>query len=96
MTVTAQKEQAKEIKIKLLLSGGHEYTIFIKSDSPMLQLLIKALLSRSQKKAEAATFLQIPIEEGRSCLSFSSNDLIGIVTNPPIYLQDSLQDREVQ
>lgn len=96
MTVTAQKEQAKEIKVKLLLSGGHEYTIFIKSDSTILQLLIKALLSRAQKKADAVSLLQIPIEEGRSCLSFSSDDLIGIVTNPPIYLQDRLPDREVQ
>lgn len=96
MTVTSQKEQAKEIKVKLLLSGGHEYTIFLKSDSPLLQLLIKALLSRAQKKADASSFLQIPIEEGRSCLSFSSDDLIGIVTNPPIYLQDRLQEREVQ
>ena len=96
MTATAEKEQTKEIKVKLLLSGGHEYSIFLKSDSPMLQLLIKALLSRAQKKADAASLLQIPIEEGRSCLSFSSNDLIGIVTHPPIYLQDRLQDREVQ
>lgn len=96
MTVTSQKEQTKEIKVKLLLSGGHEYTIFLKSDSPLLQLLIKALLSRAQKKSDAVSLLQIPIEEGRSCLSFSSDDLIGIVTNPPIYLQDRLQDREVQ
>lgn len=96
MTVASQKEQVREIKVQLLLSGGHEYTVFFKSDSPLLQLLLKILVSRSQKKADASSFLQIPIEEGRSCLCFSSDDLIGIVTNPPIYLQDRLQTEEAQ
>ncbi|NEP42744.1 MAG: proline hydroxylase [Okeania sp. SIO2H7] len=94
MTVASQKEQVREIKLKLLLSGGHEYTVFLKSDSPLLQLLIKVLLSRSQNKTDASSLLQIPIEEGRSCLSFSSDDLIGMVSTPPIYLQD--RERETQ
>ncbi len=96
MTASSKPEETQEIKVKLLLSGGHEYTIFLKSDSPMLQLLLKALLSRSQKKEEAVSLLQIPIEEGRSCLCFSSDDLIGIVTNPPIYLQNQLKTEEAQ
>jgi Rps23 Pro-64 3,4-dihydroxylase Tpa1-like proline 4-hydroxylase len=96
MTVASQKEQVRQIKVKLLLSGGHEYTVFLQSNSTLLQLLIKILVSRSQKKADAVSLLQIPIEEGRSCLCFSSEDLIGIVTNPPIYLQDRLSTQETQ
>lgn len=96
MTASSQPEGTQEIKVKLLLSGGQEYTIFLRSDSPLLQLLLKVLVSRSQKKAEAASLLQIPIEEGRSCLCFSSDDLIGIVTNPPIYLQNHLKTEEAQ
>lgn len=96
MTVTSQNEQTQEIKVTLLLSGGQEYTIFLRSDSSLLQLLLKVLVSRSQKKTEGASFLQIPIEEGRSCLSFASDDLIGIVTNPPIYLQNHLKTEETQ
>jgi len=96
MTVASQKEQVRQIKVNLLLSGGHEYTVFLKSDSTLLQLLIKVLVSRSQKNADPVSLLQIPIEEGRSCLTFSSEDLIGIVTNPPIYLQNQLSTQETQ
>lgn len=88
MRLTTQPEKSKDIKLKLLLTGGHEYTIFLKSDSQLLQLLIKTLLARSQQNIDGSSLLQIPIEEGHSILCFPSQDLVGIITEPPIYLQN--------
>ena len=86
MTFTASQSEPQEVKIQLLLVGGHQYTIYLKSDAPLLQLLAKTLLSKHQK-TENSTLFQIPLAEGRSTLCFPSEHLVGMVTEPPIYLQ---------
>ena len=86
MTFTPPQNQHQEIKIKLLLTGGHEYTIYLKSDAPLLQLLAKTLLSKHQKTENSVLF-QIPLAEGHSALCFPSENLVGMVTEPPLYLQ---------
>jgi len=86
MTVTPLHNLPQEVKIQLLLTGGHQYTIYLKSDAPLLQLLAKTLLSKHQK-IENSTLFQIPLAEGHSALCFPSENLVGIVTEPPIYLQ---------
>ena len=86
MTVTQPQNVPQEVKIKLLLTGGHQYTIYLKSDAPLLQLLAKTLLSKHQKN-ENSTLFQIPLAEGHSALCFPSEHLVGMVTEPPIYLQ---------
>ncbi len=86
MTFTPSQNVPQEVKIKLLLTGGHQYTIYLKSDAPLLQLLAKILLSKHQK-TENSTLFQIPLAEGHSALCFPSEHLVGMVTEPPIYLQ---------
>ena len=86
MTFTASQSEPQEVKIQLLLVGGHQYTIYLKSDAPLLQLLAKTLLSKHQK-TENSTLFQIPLAEGRSTLCFPGEHLVGMVTEPPIYLQ---------
>ncbi|MEB3341679.1 2OG-Fe(II) oxygenase [Okeania sp.] len=92
MTATSPQNIAQEIKIQLLLMGGHQYTIYLKSDAPLLQLLAKTLLSKHQK-TENSTLFQIPLAEGHAALCFPSENLVGMVTEPPIYLQN-LQPQE--
>lgn len=92
MTFTPPQNQPQEVKVKLLLMGAHEYTIYLKSDAPLLQLLAKTLLSKHQK-TENSTLFQIPIAEGHSALCFPSEHLVGMVTEPPLYLQP--QDAQV-
>ncbi|MGB3513959.1 MAG: 2OG-Fe(II) oxygenase [Microcoleaceae cyanobacterium] len=92
MTFTPPQNQPQEVKVKLLLMGGHEYTIYLKSDAPLLQLLAKTLLSKHQK-TENSTLFQIPIAEGHSALCFPSEHLVGMVTEPPLYLQP--QDAQI-
>lgn len=86
MTVTSPQNLPQEVKIQLLLTGGHQYTIYLKSDAPLLQLLAKTFLSKNQK-TENSTLFQIPLAEGHSALCFPSEHLVGMVTEPPIYLQ---------
>ncbi|MGD1809372.1 2OG-Fe(II) oxygenase [Dapis sp. BLCC M126] len=94
MTVTTPQNLPQEVKIQLLLTGGHQYTIYLKSDAPLLQLLAKTLLSKHQKTANSTLF-QIPLAEGHSALCFPSEHLVGMVTEPPIYLQH-LQPQDSQ
>ncbi|NEQ73778.1 MAG: proline hydroxylase [Okeania sp. SIO2C9] len=94
MTFTPPQNLPQEVKINLLLTGGHQYTIYLKSDAPLLQLLAKTLLSKHQK-TENSTLFQIPIGEGHSALCFPSEHLVGMVTEPPIYLQH-LQSQDTQ
>jgi SM-20-related protein len=76
----------QDVKVKLLLAGGHEYILWLKPDAPLLENLLKALVARSQNQA-SSTLFQIPIDEGHSALCFPSDHLIGVVTEPPLWVQ---------
>ncbi len=94
MTFTPQQSNSQDIKVKLMLAGGHEYTLYLKPDSPILHSLITAVVARAQKQEKGFSYLfQIPIEEGRAALSFPGEHLIGLVTEPPVYWQ---QPQEIQ
>ncbi|MCT7949023.1 2OG-Fe(II) oxygenase [Ancylothrix sp. C2] len=78
--------ESKEVKVKLLLLGGHEYTIWLKSDAVLLESLLKVLVARSQNQ-QTTTLFQIPLEESRSALCFPSEHLVGVITEPAIFVQ---------
>ncbi|MEG4866478.1 MULTISPECIES: 2OG-Fe(II) oxygenase [unclassified Microcoleus] len=87
MTYTQQQIQPQDVKVKILLTGGHQCTITLKSDTPLLHSLVKTLVDRTQATVGFSTLFQIPIDDGRSSLSFPGEHLVGLVTEPPIYLQ---------
>ena len=87
MTYTQQQIKPQDVKVKILLTGGHQCTIILKSDTPLLHSLVKTLVDRTQQTPGFPTLFQIPIDDGRSALSFPSEHLVGLVTEPPIYLQ---------
>ncbi|MGI2903410.1 hypothetical protein [Tolypothrix sp. VBCCA 56010] len=88
MQSALQQLESQEIKVKLLLSGGHEYTVYFKSDAPVLHNLLTTVVARAYKQESAYHGLfQIPMNEGSSVLSFPSEHLIGMVTEPPILVQ---------
>lgn len=89
MKSTWQQSESKDVKVKILLSGGHDYTLYLKSDAPLLQNLLKALAACSQNlETKLSGLFQIPINEGHSALCFPSKHLIGVVTEPPIIIQN--------
>lgn len=94
MDFASQQANLQNVKVKLLLAGGHEYTVYLKSDSPLLHSLMTAIVARTQKQEMTFSCLfQIPIEEGHAALCFPSEHLIGLITEPAFFLQ---QTEEVQ
>jgi SM-20-related protein len=88
MTTTIQQQiKPQDVKVKILLTGGHQCTITLKSDTPLLHRLVKTLVDRTNQTAGFSTLFQIPIDDGRSALCFPGEHLVGLVTEPPIYLQ---------
>ncbi|MBW3586156.1 MAG: 2OG-Fe(II) oxygenase [Cyanobacteria bacterium 0813] len=86
-TTIQQQIKPQDVKVKILLTGGHQCTVTLKSDTPLLHSLVKTLVDRTQPTPGFSTLFQIPIDEGRSALSFPGEHLVGLVTEPPIYLQ---------
>ena len=73
MEFAPQHPNVQDVKVKLLLAGGHQYTLYLKLDSPILHSLMTTLVSRAQKQGTVFSYLfQIPIEEGRAVVSFPS------------------------
>jgi len=90
MEFSPQKPNFQDVKVKLLLTGGHEYTLYLKADSPLLHNLVTAIVARSQKQeALFSCLFQVPIDEGRASLYFPSEHLVGLLTEPPIFLQQT-------
>ncbi|MEH2047363.1 2OG-Fe(II) oxygenase [Nostoc sp.] len=90
MQLASQQFESKDVKVQLLLTGGHQYTVYLKSDAPVLNSLLTTIVARAYKQeSELQNLFQIPINEGRSVLSFPSEHLIGVVTEPPIFVQQS-------
>lgn len=98
MEFTTQQPNPQDIKVKLLLTGGYQYTLYLKSDTPLLYNLMNAIAKRSvsdsallasyaQNQATVSSLFQIPLENGRAALCFSSEQLVGLVTEPPVYWQ---------
>ena len=86
MTYTQQQIKPQDVKVKILLTGGHQCTVILNSDAPLLHSLVKTLVDRTQQTPGFSTLFQIPIDEGRSALCFPGEHLVGLVTEPPIYL----------
>ncbi|MEG4627343.1 2OG-Fe(II) oxygenase [Microcoleus sp. w1-18aA5] len=87
MTYTQPQIKPQDIKVKILLTGGHQCTVTLKSDTPLLHSLVKTLVDRTQQTLCFSPLFQIPIDDGRSTLFFPGEHLVGLVTEPPIYLQ---------
>ena len=86
-TTIQQQIKPQDVKVKILLTGGHQCTVTLKSDTPLLHSLVKTLVDRTQQTPGFSTLFHIPIDDGRSALSFPGDHLVGLVTEPPIYLQ---------
>ena len=78
--------ETKDVNVNILLSGGFNYAISMKSDGQLLRSLLGALLARTRGKQESFLF-QVPLDDGQSSLCFSSDHLAGVVTNPPILMK---------
>jgi SM-20-related protein len=74
------------VTVQILLTGGHQHAVVMSSDAPLLHQLFTILVNQTQPNP-VPSLLQIPIAEGKSAIAFSSANLVGIVTDPPIFAQ---------
>ncbi|AFZ21209.1 2OG-Fe(II) oxygenase [Allocoleopsis franciscana] len=90
MDFTSQATNPQDVKVTLLLTGGHQYTLYLKPNDPLLHSLMATIITRAQKQETVSSYLfQVSIEGGRATLSFPSEHLIGLVTEPPVYWQQN-------
>jgi SM-20-related protein len=88
MESDSQQLEFKNVKVQLLLAGGHQYTIYLNSDAPVLHSLLTTIVARAYTKESPSNCLfQIPLNDGHSALCFSSEHLIGVITEPPIWVK---------
>lgn len=85
---SSRRDQPQVVKVTLLLRGGHEHTIFLHPEHSLLKQLVSAVVTRGQSVADNQTgYFQIPVDQGYASLIVGRNDVIGIITQPPIVLQ---------
>jgi Rps23 Pro-64 3,4-dihydroxylase Tpa1-like proline 4-hydroxylase len=89
MKLVPQQPGAREIKVKLMLSGGHAAMLVLPPEHPLLAQLLQTVAAPANGRDERspATLFQIPIEGGRASLTFASHQLVGVVTDPAVLVQ---------
>ncbi|MFM2429900.1 MAG: hypothetical protein RLZZ511_1113 [Cyanobacteriota bacterium] len=80
---------AHSVKATILLNGGHQQELTLTSDAPLLHQLFGILFNPPQSPP---SLLQIPINDGKSAIAFASHQLIGLLTDPPIFAQRPTPD----
>ncbi len=84
--------ELRDVEVEILLAGGHRYHVTLPSDSELLQSLVSALAAQLHGPAHTDhTFFQVPLEGGRTALSFSDRDLVAIATSPPVLIEAGCQ-----
>ncbi|MBE9032488.1 2OG-Fe(II) oxygenase [filamentous cyanobacterium LEGE 11480] len=76
------------VRVQILLAGGHQHTLSLSSDAPLLHQLFTVLVNQTQADT-VPSLLQIPLQSDTSnqAIAFSSDKLVGIVTDPPVFAQ---------
>jgi len=92
MKLVPQQPGAREIKVKLMLSGGHAAMLVLPLEHPLLGQLFQTIAASAGGGATPpSTLFQIPVEGGRASLAFASHQLIGVVTDPALLLRSETE-----
>jgi predicted 2-oxoglutarate/Fe(II)-dependent dioxygenase YbiX len=75
---------ARRVDVQVLLAGGHRETLQLDADSPVLRGLLDALVARLAGAPGRVVLFQLPVEDGRAALSFTSEQLVALTTAPPV------------
>lgn len=79
----------QKVKVNILLNGGHNYTIWLNTNSPLLHSLLAVTRGESQQQPNSSSqWFHIPLENGQSALSFPQSSLVGVLTEPPLLFQN--------
>ncbi len=80
----SQSQTTEEtIKAHIHLTGGHHLTAKLPVQSPILENLYRAMGAKGEiPNASGPTFFQVPLEDENQICSFSSDQLVCVVTEP--------------
>jgi hypothetical protein len=73
-----------EVSVILLLNGGHSRTLYLRRKDPLLTSLVSSIGEKSYGGGRPARPFNIRLDQGRRSFIFSSSDLVGLVTDPPL------------
>lgn len=84
-----QPTESSQVKVTLLLSGGHEYILNLPSNDPLLENLFKILIARSQRQdVDSTVLLQLMVDGENAALCLPGDHLIGLITEPPLFIKN--------
>jgi len=93
MKFVLRQPGVREVRVKLMLGGGHAATLVLPPEHPLLAQLLETVAGAADGDGGAAPRLfQIPVEGGRASLTFASHQLVGVVTDPAVVVQPDAID----
>ena len=93
MKLVPQQPGAREIKVKLMLAGGHAAMLVLPPEHPLLAQLLETVAAPANDRPESLpAVFQIPVDGGRASLTFASHQLVGVVTDPAVLVQPATVD----
>ena len=96
MKLVVQQPGAREIKVKLLLTGGQGAALALPPEHPLLaQLLATVAASDGVTTEPHPSVFQIPMEGGRASLAFAAHQLVAVITDPAVVMQDDAAAKPV-
>lgn len=82
----ASEQASEQVAVTLLLTGGQQYTLAISPTDPLLKQLYDTLMSVD---GTVKRLFQISIHSGQAMLAFPSDRLVGLITDPPLLVEQS-------
>ena len=96
MKLVLQQPGAREVKVKLLLTGGQGAALVLPPEHPLLAQLLAAVAASDGVTAEPhPSLFQIPMEGGRASLAFAAHQLVAVITDPAVVMQDDATAKPV-
>ncbi len=91
-TVLEAQADSEQVAVTILLSGGQEYTVAIDPADGLLQDLYETLMLTDSQATKH--LFQIPIHNGQAVLAFPSDRLVGLITEPPLIIEQQEKAEE--
>lgn len=79
------KAQPTRVNVTILLKGGYRSVIELDSNHPVIDALYEVLADFAGKRERR--LFQLPVNNGKSMLTFPCDSLIAIMTDPPILVE---------
>lgn len=88
MKLVLQQPGVREIRVKVMLAGGHAAVLVVPPEHPLLLQLLETIAAPADSgTGSLPAVFQIPVEGGRASLTFPRHQLVGVVTDPAVLLQ---------